>query len=398
MDSFTSVVIVKHLKDLAKSGKTVSIYLIKLVCTIHQPGSEIFNLIDRLILLKDGNILYQGYLSSSLSYFEKNFYPIPEFCNPFDYFFDILIDEKFTINDFIDKYQSTLKEDIKKEIKNLYSIYKSNDEIIYFKETERQISWFLEFFLLLRRSVINYFRNKTVFYSRLIQYFLNTFILCAFYWQTGEKGPTFYNNILGLLFNCVNNLFINGLYTTVFYVPTLKAILMREYSAKLYRISTFFLATVVTLFIPSLIYTSIFTNCLYWSIDMKTDFKSLILFWLLNIVDFAIGSTYGILIGAAVDDKLIMSVAPVILVLQTMGSGYFRNSESFPSAFIWLNYISPFRYALELMIRNMDESDGIADIYHFDFGYEICLIVLMTIYILLNILAYIFLKKYASKF
>jgi len=121
----------------------------------------------------------------------------------------------------------------------------------------------------------------------------------------------------------------------------------------------------------------------------------------MNFLDFIIGSSYGILIGAALDNKLIFTVAPVLLVFQTMGSGYYRNSGSFPAALVWLNYISPYRYALEIMIRieQDEEQDGdIASKYVFDFGYEICIVVLITIYFLINVLAYICIKKYASRF
>ena len=277
-------------------------------------------------------MIYQGNLSSSISYFEKHFYQIPEFCNPFDYFFDLLNDEQYSLDNFIDCYKNNLSEDVKKEIKQSHSFYKNNNQVILSKENERQVSWSLEFCLLFKRSVTNYFRNTTVFYSRLIQYFLNTIILSSFYWNIGGKGDTFYTNFLGFFFNCVNNLFINGLYTTLFYIPTLKAILMREYSAKLYRISTFYLATICTLMIPALMYSIIFSNVLFWCIQLKTNIGSLFMYTAMNFLDFIIGSSYGILIGGAVDNKLIFTVAPVLLVLQTMGSGYYRNSGSFPAA------------------------------------------------------------------
>ena len=47
LDSTTALKIVKILKKEALLGKTV-------ICTIHQPSSEIFLQFDRLILLQDG--------------------------------------------------------------------------------------------------------------------------------------------------------------------------------------------------------------------------------------------------------------------------------------------------------------------------------------------------------
>lgn len=54
LDSFTAVRIVKCLQELArKRNKTI-------VSTIHQPSSQVFSYCDRLILLSDGYIVYQG--------------------------------------------------------------------------------------------------------------------------------------------------------------------------------------------------------------------------------------------------------------------------------------------------------------------------------------------------
>ena len=53
LDSFKALEIVKLMRDQARKGKT-------LISTIHQPGSEAYKIFDRLILMCDGNIIYQG--------------------------------------------------------------------------------------------------------------------------------------------------------------------------------------------------------------------------------------------------------------------------------------------------------------------------------------------------
>ena len=63
LDSFTAVKIVRTLQKLARNrNKTI-------VCTIHQPSSEAFNWCDRLILLADGHVVYQGPAKESFNYF-----------------------------------------------------------------------------------------------------------------------------------------------------------------------------------------------------------------------------------------------------------------------------------------------------------------------------------------
>ena len=54
LDSLTAFIIVNYLHELAKvEHKTV-------LMTIHQPNPEIFNKFDRLILMSEGRIVYQG--------------------------------------------------------------------------------------------------------------------------------------------------------------------------------------------------------------------------------------------------------------------------------------------------------------------------------------------------
>ena len=84
LDSFQALKICKLLQKLARDkGKTV-------VCTIHQPSSEAFNFFDRLILMADGYIVYQGDAKKSDAYFAQIGKPLPRFANPGDYFMKVL--------------------------------------------------------------------------------------------------------------------------------------------------------------------------------------------------------------------------------------------------------------------------------------------------------------------
>lgn len=55
LDSVTALELIQTLHSLAHGNQLVTI-----VCSIHQPQSKIFDLFDSIILLKRGNIMYQG--------------------------------------------------------------------------------------------------------------------------------------------------------------------------------------------------------------------------------------------------------------------------------------------------------------------------------------------------
>jgi ABC-type multidrug transport system ATPase subunit len=54
--------IVETMKHLAQQGKTI-------ICTIHQPSSDIFEMFDRLLLLAEGRLAYIGELPRANEFF-----------------------------------------------------------------------------------------------------------------------------------------------------------------------------------------------------------------------------------------------------------------------------------------------------------------------------------------
>ncbi|KAI8841440.1 P-loop containing nucleoside triphosphate hydrolase protein [Chytriomyces cf. hyalinus JEL632] len=71
------------LKGIAAQGRTV-------ICTIHQPRSDIFPLLDRVLLLaRGGRVVYQGLGSSMIPYLASLNHNMPFLTNPADFALDI---------------------------------------------------------------------------------------------------------------------------------------------------------------------------------------------------------------------------------------------------------------------------------------------------------------------
>ena len=62
LDTYTAFSIMDTLHSLAAAGRTV-------VTTIHQPSSDMFHLFDDLLILAEGQIVYQGPRTTSVGYF-----------------------------------------------------------------------------------------------------------------------------------------------------------------------------------------------------------------------------------------------------------------------------------------------------------------------------------------
>lgn len=78
LDSSTSYSLVEKLQHLAAMGRTI-------VTTIHQPSTDIFFKFDRLMLLADGHMVYNGPTKDVVAYFAKLGYKCPKYTNPAEF-------------------------------------------------------------------------------------------------------------------------------------------------------------------------------------------------------------------------------------------------------------------------------------------------------------------------
>lgn len=83
LDAASALAIMKLLKAICQQGVTV-------VCIIHQPRFEIFQCLDRLLLLAGGREVYFGKASDATEYFRTAGFGTPAGSNPADVIMDIV--------------------------------------------------------------------------------------------------------------------------------------------------------------------------------------------------------------------------------------------------------------------------------------------------------------------
>jgi ABC-type multidrug transport system ATPase subunit len=116
LDSFKATGIAHLLHKLARNyGKTI-------IASIHQPSSEAFAFFDKLFLISDGHIVFQGTAMRCQKYFFKLGCPLEKFKNPADSLMKILsvnypktpADEE-KIKKFVDSYKLKILPRVLKE-------------------------------------------------------------------------------------------------------------------------------------------------------------------------------------------------------------------------------------------------------------------------------------------
>jgi ATP-binding cassette, subfamily G (WHITE), eye pigment precursor transporter len=152
--------LVECMKNLASQGKTI-------ICTIHQPSSEIFQLFDRLCLLAEGSLAYLGDLNMANSFFSTLDFKCPLNYNPADYYIQTLAISPFDkenceerVNLICDNFdKSELMMNLKKSIEDS----KQNPVAKIFSDTYEvspyKVNSFKQFGWLTWRNVIDIVRN-----------------------------------------------------------------------------------------------------------------------------------------------------------------------------------------------------------------------------------------------
>ena len=136
LDSYSAQKIVGMMQNLASKGKTV-------ICTIHQPSSQVFSMFDQLLLLAEGRTAYMGSSVGALTFMKDLGFICPEQFNPADFYIRTLAvfpgkedESRENIRAICDAFAVSeqgkeIEEKARAEIKDMdyISVHSSNDSV-----------------------------------------------------------------------------------------------------------------------------------------------------------------------------------------------------------------------------------------------------------------------------
>ncbi|KAI4300801.1 hypothetical protein L6164_034135 [Bauhinia variegata] len=228
LDSASAFYVIQALTKIAHDGKIV-------VCSVHQPSGETFDLFDDLLLLSSGETVYFGAAKKALKFFTDAGFPCPTTRNPSDHFllcinldFDSITTTLIRSQICLSSQSNTAWDKTTAQIRaTLIENYKSSELMIMARErieklklneaqvTESSISrrtnWWRQLFTLSKRSFLNMTRDIGYYWLRIIFYILVSitvglpfFIeeLKVFY---GEKSKGHYGEAVFVISNFVSS-------------------------------------------------------------------------------------------------------------------------------------------------------------------------------------------------
>jgi ABC-type multidrug transport system ATPase subunit/ABC-type multidrug transport system permease subunit len=367
LDSVSAKMVINLLKTQASQGKTI-------ILTIHQPSRVIFDMFDRLVLMVSGHFVYSGAANQAKIYFDNLGFVCPERSHCSDFFMRML---------YL-KDSNSLNTEEQSKVTLMIESYKINkmDEIPEFSEeiqkkaSNLQASFFVQFFVLLKRAWINSYRNPFLLGVKVFQAISLGFLVDILYHDLGY-GRTQVENRKGVLFYSAMNLVALGSLSNSMTFPLEKPLFLKDYKEGQYGVCAYYFSKIISEVPSQIIPAVIFVLVYYFAVDLNLESADKFFINLgFSVYSHMIGSLIGNLSGVMSPSVVAaVTIGPAVITPFMMYGGYFSNHESYPESFAWIGEISPFSHYFQALcineFRGLDMDSGLDPLDELNFSGEL---------------------------
>ncbi|ORX86087.1 P-loop containing nucleoside triphosphate hydrolase protein [Basidiobolus meristosporus CBS 931.73] len=349
LDTFTAHHLMLLLRDLAdREGTTI-------LCTLHQPRSDIFPMMDSvLVLAKGGSPIYSGPATQMLQYFQQQNLHCPAGTNPTDFVLDIAAcDQRNPSADkltrervamliqsfhqrFDDKQLPGDPVDSKEQIEQLPVVIYRPYQLFSVRTTS----------ILVSRTLTNMARQPLMIFSRLGQLLAYALILTIFFAPLPEDQAG-YRNRFGVMQECLAFLFVGMLNNVVAY-PSERNLFYSEHKDNSYHTLPFVLSYMsheVPVEIISALIVAALLSFVVGMFSTVTGYFSLVL---IIFVCANAGESIGIIFCSIVYTVgFSINLTSTILSLAMLTAGFLSLDP--PAFFPAINHISLLNYLAPLL-------------------------------------------------
>uniref|UniRef100_A0A914ZTZ6 ABC transporter domain-containing protein n=1 Tax=Parascaris univalens TaxID=6257 RepID=A0A914ZTZ6_PARUN len=348
IDSYMAFQVIKVLERLAcESRKTI-------ICTIHQPASEIFEMFDRVVFLANGGVAFLGSPSEAVQFFGSCGYTIPEHTNPADFFIQTLAivpgDERRCIKRADVIKSAFLASKYGKRVEQLCAM-SSHEAAIQLVDRGKASITMLTVTLFLRAFIDNW-RNPSLLRAKVVQKSVMGVFLGLLYLRTAmtQDGVS---NIKGALFYYISELTYSTVYGIQTFMPADFPILVREYHDGIYPVICYYIAKVLS-YLP--IFTMdgmIMVAVSYFLIGLNANIDAFLTTLLTCVLIEWSTASVGVMISSVSPTYAVaVSISGPLLAVFSITGGLYTNIKKIPSWIRWVQYFSWFRFGFESLVIN----------------------------------------------
>ncbi|KAG1869109.1 ABC-2 type transporter-domain-containing protein [Suillus tomentosus] len=271
LDSQSAWAIVNVLRELADRGQAI-------LCTIHQPSAELFQVFDRLLLLrKGGQTVYFGDIgensSTMLNYFERNGAPrCGSDDNPAEYMLDV-IGAGATAVSTTDWYNvwkcSQEAAQLQDHIDDLHQQGRSHPQKLGKQYSVFTTSWLHQFVMLTHRNFQAYWRNPTYIRAKFILNIAGGLLVGFTFFQANDSLQGTQNKLFSVFLSLVLCVpLVHQLMAVYIDIRTVYEI--RERPTRMYNWTALVMSQLVAEIPWNITSSAMFFLCWYWTVGYPT--------------------------------------------------------------------------------------------------------------------------------
>lgn len=372
LDSASALSLCRTLKDLAASGQCT------VICTIHQPQSQIFHLFDDLIVLNRGYVVYRGSREDVLPFYEDAGLPCPPLTNPADHILDVITlvpgaDPK-KIEENVKHLRSLLKtrEERDKKASSPRSKKSGYEHIVeehdvdltdeeddeknpevnkinqaiseWIPDPSPRTPWTSQYAVLTRRCLKETLRSRAVIIAQVLQNIFMAILIGTVFLHIGT-GQVSTTKRQPALFFCVINQGIFGALIVINSFPSERKIVLRERAAGSYFVSAYYMAKITSETIIQITSPIIFSCVVYFLVGFQPLVHKFFTFLAFMTLCSLTATSLSLFVSAVCrTTTLAVSILPVALEISRLFGGFFLSPAALPSYFKWLDALSYAKY------------------------------------------------------
>lgn len=348
MDATLGLEMMQNLQKLVQQRQMTLIF------TTKQVRSAILPLLDRLLLLTKGNMIYYGSVPDAIEYFEQHFGTHNGSGeNPLLTILDEVNGKsgRLEVGHFdalVDGWRRYAQE--KQIFRGNYPYDTISDgRVIEFKWHR---SWGREFLLQLRRAWMILFRDTKYWVGQTLLMLAIALIVAFSAFQVEDT-------IFGIKAR-IDVLFYTSVFFQFFpFIPFLfvcyrgKLALKNEREDSIARTSPAYLAIWGCIYLFRLLLVTIYTCIVYFIVGLRLPFNYTLVFWLTFIAESWVAMGMGYLLVVTISSmEVIETCASIILLLCIWFSGDFAFNPTCTWILRWISYLSPVFYAFNSTMNN----------------------------------------------
>ncbi|CAH2070195.1 unnamed protein product [Thlaspi arvense] len=330
LDSKSAFDVIHILKSIAVSRQRT------VILSIHQPSFKILSIIDRLLLLSKGTVAYHGSLDSLEGFLLSKGFTVPPQLNSLEYAMEILQELRETDGN-TDVIALPSTENRKQ---------RERQSIVRYRKSR-----ITEICLLSIRFWKVIYRTRQLLLTNALEALVVGLVLGTIYINIGI-GKEGIEKRFGLFAFTLTFLLSSTTETLPIFINE-RPILLRETSSGVYRLSSHILANTLV-FLPYLFVISvIYSVSVYFLVGLCHTWQAFGYFVLVIWVIVLMANSFVLFLSSLAPNYIAgTSLVTVLLAAFFLFSGYFISKESLPKYWLFMYFISMYKYALDALIIN----------------------------------------------